>query len=100
MKTFSQKTEIGIAQSERLENARESNAERTSFFDCRQEAAVHEDAKQMADNSPYAAGVAQLKAGIENLSGYTMDDVRVHYNAPEPAQLNAHAYAKAQISIL
>lgn len=35
-----------------------------------------------------------LKAGIENLSGYSMDDVKVHYNSPEPAQLNAHAFAQ------
>ncbi len=35
-----------------------------------------------------------LKSGIENLSGYSMDDVRVHYNSSKPAQLNAHAYAQ------
>ncbi|UII29854.1 DUF4157 domain-containing protein [Fulvivirga ulvae] len=35
-----------------------------------------------------------LKAGIENLSGYAMDDVNVHYNSPKPAQLKAHAYAQ------
>ena len=36
----------------------------------------------------------QLKAGVEQLSGYAMDDVRVHYNSGKPAQLNAHAYAQ------
>lgn len=35
-----------------------------------------------------------LKAGIENLSGYSMDDVKVHYNSDRPAQLQAHAYAQ------
>lgn len=35
-----------------------------------------------------------LKAGIENLSGYSMDDVKVHYNSSKPAQLQAHAYAQ------
>ena len=35
-----------------------------------------------------------LKAGIENLSGYSMDDVKTHYNSDKPAQLNAHAYAQ------
>lgn len=35
-----------------------------------------------------------LKSGIENLSGYSMDDVNVHYNSDKPAQLNAHAYAQ------
>jgi|GEM_PF-5907724 len=36
----------------------------------------------------------QLKSGIENLSGHSMDDVKVHYNSSQPAQLNAHAYAQ------
>ena len=35
-----------------------------------------------------------LKSGIENLSGHSMDDVKVHYNSSQPAQLNAHAYAQ------
>lgn len=36
----------------------------------------------------------QLKAGVEKLSGHSMDDVKVHYNSDEPAQLNAYAYAQ------
>jgi diketogulonate reductase-like aldo/keto reductase len=35
-----------------------------------------------------------LKTGMENLSGYSMDDVKVHYNSDKPAQLQAHAYAQ------
>ena len=35
-----------------------------------------------------------LKSGIENMSGYSMDDVKVHYNSDKPAQLQAHAYAQ------
>lgn len=35
-----------------------------------------------------------LKTGIENLSGYSMDDVKVHYNSDKPAQLQALAYAQ------
>lgn len=35
-----------------------------------------------------------LKTGIEDLSGYSMDDVKVHYNSNKPAQLNAFAYAQ------
>jgi hypothetical protein len=35
-----------------------------------------------------------LKAGIENLSGYAMDDVKVHYNSHKPAKIQAHAYAQ------
>lgn len=35
-----------------------------------------------------------LKSGIENLSGHSMDDVKVHYNSDKPVQLQAHAYAQ------
>ena len=36
----------------------------------------------------------QLKNGIENLSGYSMDDVRVHYNSSKPAKLQSLAYTQ------
>jgi hypothetical protein len=36
----------------------------------------------------------QLKAGIESLSGMSLDHVRVHHNSDRPAQLNAHAFAQ------
>ncbi|NHZ81655.1 DUF4157 domain-containing protein [Massilia sp. CCM 8695] len=36
----------------------------------------------------------QLKAGVESLSGVSMDHVKVHYNSAQPAQLNAHAFAQ------
>ena len=35
-----------------------------------------------------------LKAGIEDLSGFAMDDFRVHYNSPEPATVQALAYSQ------
>ena len=35
-----------------------------------------------------------LKSGIENLSGLALDDVKVHYNSDQPAQLQAHAYTQ------
>lgn len=35
-----------------------------------------------------------LKLGIESLSGMSMDHVRVHFNSPRPAALQAHAYAQ------
>jgi hypothetical protein len=36
----------------------------------------------------------RLKAGIENLSGITMGDVKVHYNATKPLQMQALAYTQ------
>ncbi|MBV8474375.1 MAG: DUF4157 domain-containing protein, partial [Hyphomicrobiales bacterium] len=35
-----------------------------------------------------------LKAGVEAMSGFSMDDVRVTRNSPKPAQLQALAYAQ------
>lgn len=45
--------------------------------------------------SPNRTGLPDnLKSGIENMSGYSMDDVRVHYNSSKPAQLQALAYTQ------
>lgn len=35
-----------------------------------------------------------LRAGVERLSGFSMADVKVHYNSSKPAQLNAYALAQ------
>ena len=35
-----------------------------------------------------------LKPGIESLSGFSMDDVRVHYNSSKPATVQALAYTQ------
>ena len=35
-----------------------------------------------------------VKTGIENLSGMSLDDVKVHRNSEKPAQLQAHAYSQ------
>ena len=35
-----------------------------------------------------------LKTNIESLSGYSMNDVKVHYNSPKPAQMKALAYTQ------
>lgn len=35
-----------------------------------------------------------LKSGIESLSGFSMDDVRVHYNSSKPATVQALAYTQ------
>lgn len=35
-----------------------------------------------------------LKAGLESMSGLSMDAVRVHYRSPEPARIAAHAFAR------
>ena len=45
--------------------------------------------KQSKSNLP-----AQLKSNIEAMSGFSMDDVRVHYNSSKPAQMKALAYTQ------
>ncbi|MGY6412313.1 MAG: eCIS core domain-containing protein [Alkalilacustris sp.] len=35
-----------------------------------------------------------LRLGVEQLSGRSLEDVRVHYNSPRPAEVHAHAYAQ------
>ena len=72
----------------------------------------HEPIAQFKDNrSLSAVGVGQntaqlekkenltgmpddLKEGIESLSGFSMDDVRVHYNSSKPATVQALAYTQ------
>lgn len=54
-----------------------------------------EAAQRKEEAKPNNTGLPnQLKAGIESLSGMSMDHVNVHYNSDKPAQLNAHAYAQ------
>lgn len=35
-----------------------------------------------------------LKAGVENLSGFSLDDVKVHYNSSQPESVQALAYTQ------
>lgn len=59
------------------------------------QATVTAQLKQQLDLKPNNTGLPNnLKAGIESLSGMSMDDVRVHYNSDKPAQLQALAYTQ------
>ncbi|MGV3613335.1 MAG: DUF4157 domain-containing protein [Fluviicola sp.] len=54
--------------------------------------AVEEEPIQQKENK---TGLPDnLKSGVENLSGHSLDDVKVHYNSSQPASLQAHAYAQ------
>lgn len=86
------------------------------FVDNRPQASAHRTLQAMVDASPRARRAGQLKsmldnrpaqrkknqtglpdqlkAGIESLGGMSLDHVKVHYNSPHPARLNAHAYAQ------
>ena len=36
----------------------------------------------------------RLKSGMENLTGYSLGHVKVHYNSSKPAAVQAHAFAQ------
>lgn len=52
--------------------------------------------KQVHSNANVTGLPDDLKIGIEALSGTSLDDVRVHYDSSQPAQLNASAYAQGK----
>jgi hypothetical protein len=53
--------------------------------------------REVADQGENRTGMPdQLKAGLEDLSGLDLSDVRVHYNSPKPADVNALAYAQGR----
>lgn len=92
----------------------------SSFTDTKPHSIVQQKMQEFADNSPQASQLKSvqemvdtslqnksvqkkenntglpdnLKSGVENLSGHSMDDVKVHYNSDKPATLQAHAYAQ------
>lgn len=52
-----------------------------------------EDEDTTMQQKPNKTGLPDnLKAGVENLSGYSLDDVKVHYNSSQPATVQALAY--------
>ena len=56
---------------------------------------THPSTPAQLEEGPNRTGLPdQLKAGVENLSGISLNDVKVHYNSAKPAQLNALAYAQ------
>lgn len=74
------------------------------FADNSPQASQLKSVREMADNSlqnnliqkkENKTGLPDnLKSGVENLSGISLDDVKVHYNSDQPASLQAHAYAQ------
>lgn len=124
MNTHAEKKQDNKSQSvaNALSQKRSGGKSTFQFVDNRPEAIAQRQLQEMANNSPramqlkamqamednYPAQQKQpiqkqenntglpdnLKSGIENLSGYSMDDVKVHYNSDKPAQLHAHAYAQ------
>jgi Domain of unknown function (DUF4157) len=58
---------------------------------------AHLSARRSGDRRKNDTGLPdKLKSGIENLSGLSLDDVKVHYNSAKPARLQAWAYTQGR----
>lgn len=69
------------------------------FMQPKAAAAGRSDAKTTVASPPKANDTGlpdDLKAGMEDLSGFSLDDVNVHYNSDRPVQLQAHAYTQGR----
>lgn len=62
-----------------------------TMIDNRPTAVFMQRKKQLVQKNNRTGLPDNLKAGIENLSGYSMDDVRVHYGSSKPAAVQAYA---------
>lgn len=48
-------------------------------------------------SSPHSSALPpRLRRGMEKLTGLNLANVRVHYNSPKPALVQAHAYAQGR----
>jgi len=58
-------------------------------------AALKDNRAETVQRQPNKTGLPDnLKSGMENLSGMSLDNVRVHYNSAKPAAVQAYAYAQ------
>lgn len=124
MNAHADKTQENKSQSVSNETSKKQGVGESTFqfVDNRPESVAQRELQEMANNSPQAKQAVQLqsmadnhsaqkqqpvqkkenntglpdnlKAGMENLSGMSLDDVKVHRNSDKPAQLQAHAYAQ------
>lgn len=54
-----------------------------------------EDTREAGQDQENRTGLPDsLKAGLERLSGYSLSDIRVHYDSPKPDALQALAYTR------
>ena len=94
MKTRAQSNQSGESsiQAKAMKQANEGSILQAYKNGTAQLAAEEEEPAQFKENK---TGLPDnLKSGVENLSGHSLDDVKVHYNSSQPAALQAHAYAQ------
>ena len=80
---------------DKIQELADSSKQSTQIWQLQEMANQNVSAHPVVQKKENSTGLPdQLKSGMESLSGYSMDDVKVHYNSDKPAQLNAHAYAQ------
>lgn len=87
VKKFTTSTQLQRSETFRAGILQKKEISRTSSESMNTSGVIQENKTGLPDN---------LKAGIENLSSISMDDVKVHYNSSKPAQLQALAYTQGQ----
>lgn len=90
-KTIAQRKENGSGQGFYLKDNRPESVIQQKMIDAMNASHLNQPIQKKENNTGLPDN---LKTGIENLSGHSMDNVKVHYNSSKPAQLNAHAYAQ------
>ena len=79
-----------------IQNNSEKHESIAQFKDNRSLSAVEvgQNTAQLEKKENLTGMPDNLKEGIESLSGFSMDDVRVHYNSSKPATVQALAYTQ------
>jgi hypothetical protein len=95
---------MSIAYAQKNKNAVQTKRESSvSIIDTSSQSESLQRKADMANNAAQRAEAPRpnntgmpdnLKSGIESLSGFSMDDVRVHYNSSKPATVQALAYTQ------
>lgn len=84
-----------INQQQTVQQARKKDEEENNSLPGKFATQAPAQLEQQLKPQPNNTGLPDnLKSGIESLSGLSMDNVKVHYNSPQPAQINALAYAQ------
>jgi len=83
-------------ESRAIQNNSEKHVPTVQFKDNRSLRAVEvgQNTAQLEKKENLTGMPDDLKEGIESLSGFSMDDVRVHYNSSKPATVQALAYTQ------
>jgi hypothetical protein len=80
---------------EPLQGKFESRPEKEICPSCIQRQEIPEEKELLQTKKENNTGMPDnLKAGVENISGIDMNNVRVHYNSSKPAEVGAFAYTQ------